>query len=411
MAHPLCVWRQLLAPAQQPLRDAAAEVDPREVNAVGHLRERWDQPLVAAALALAEARRKATEKFADRAAHLIADPEGVEQATSLAVARHKAKRFKAAGDGAAVADLACGIGGDAMGLAEAGLGVLAIDHQPARAWMAWHNAGCPAAASDVAGLNLMGRLCHLDPGRRSERGRSRQIAHGSPGPESIDRIHEKAQGLGLKLSPAIDPDEVGWPGQLEFISERGRLVQAVLWTGALAAAEPGAAEGTDGPTASSDAPAASRRATRLDEHTTVTLAGEPAPPPLGPMQRYLFAVDPSVERAQLMSRLCETLGLAAVHPSLGLLSGDQPLDSPWLTGFELLTHMPWRLKRVKQWLAQRDGGVIEVKTRGRAVDPDRAQKQLRGAGQTPYTVFILRWDQTRIALVTRRMSTQPTASD
>jgi len=49
-------------------------------------------------------------------------------------------------------------------------------------------------------------------------------------------------------------------------------------------------------------------------------------------------------------------------------------------------------------------GVVEVKTRGGAVDPDRAQRRLRGPGETPFTVFVLRWDRQIIAMVTRRLA-------
>ena len=52
----------------------------------------------------------------------------------------------------------------------------------------------------------------------------------------------------------------------------------------------------------------------------------------------------------------------------------------------------------------RDAGMVEVKTRGKAVDPDRVQSDLRGDGDTTYTVFILRFDRQVRALVTRRVA-------
>jgi hypothetical protein len=394
MARDLAVWRQLVHADHAPLRDAAAAIDPSDVTALARLRQRWPKPMLDAAIALAAGRRKAEAKFPARAEALIADGEGVEQATAMPVARYKAQRLaRVCGHPAnnSVLDLACGIGGDAMALAEAGLPTLAIDRDPVRAWMASRNAECPAAACDIETLAVGGRLCHLDPSRRGEAGRSRRLAESTPGPAVIERIERAAAGLALKLSPAIDPAELPWPGELEFISDQGRLVQAVLWTKALASG--------DEPTAPT------RRATRLNEAgSAVTLAGQPAPPPIGPVGRYLFTIDPAVERAGLIHALCDEASLIAPHSKLGLLTGDHPTDSPWLVGFELVAQMPWRLKRVRQWLGEHDGGLVEVKTRGQAIDPDRAQKQLRGNGDTPYTIFILRWDQTRIALITRRLS-------
>jgi len=384
MTDAFATWRKLIEPQVRPLREAAGTTDPTDVNAIARLRDLGSADLVRAALSLASARRKSLAKFPDRAARLIADAEGVEQASALSVAAHKARRFAALNADRPIVDLACGIGGDAMALQAAGAGVVAVDRDPLRAWMTHQNAGCPAAAADVSTLALTGCLCHLDPGRRSEGKRTRSIHASEPGPETIEHVNALSAGLALKLSPAIDPGELPWPGELEFISDRGRLVQSVLWTKALASE-------------------ASRRATRLENDQCHSISGEPGGPPLGPMQRYLFTVDPAVERARLLKTLCEEQGSYAVHPQLGLLTADQPVNNVWLRGFELLEKLPWRLRRVQEWLRAHDAGLVEVKTRGQAVDPDRVQKQLRGRGNTPYTVFILRWDTQRFALITRRV--------
>ncbi len=103
--------------------------------------------------------------------------------------------------------------------------------------------------------------------------------------------------------------------------------------------------------------------------------------------------------------LCEQEDLASIHPQLGLLTSDRPeaCDSPWLTPFELAVQMPWRAKKVRRWLAGQDAGVVEVKTRGGAVDPEKARRELRGKGQTPFTVFVLRRGRKLVAYVTRRV--------
>src|SRR5689334_19177383 len=64
---------------------------------------------VAAAVRLAECRRRGAAKFA-RADRMWLEPVALEQATAEPVARHKARRF---GDGVIV-DLCAGIGGDAL---------------------------------------------------------------------------------------------------------------------------------------------------------------------------------------------------------------------------------------------------------------------------------------------------------
>src|SRR4051794_24096502 len=73
------------------LLDVARVAAPRPADLA---RWRKDAPaeLVAAALRLVEGRRRGASKFL-RADRMWFEPRGVEQATSEAVARHKARRF------------------------------------------------------------------------------------------------------------------------------------------------------------------------------------------------------------------------------------------------------------------------------------------------------------------------------
>lgn len=64
--------------------------------------------------------------------------------------------------------------------------------------------------------------------------------------------------------------------------------------------------------------------------------------------------------------------------------------------------MPWIEKRVRAWLREHRAGVVEVKTRGRAVDPDALQNRLRGGGDEPYVVFVLRLGRAIEAIIARR---------
>ena len=73
--------------------------------------------LVAAVLTKSRLRAKAHAKFGDFARHLVFTRDGVEQATRWSVAALHAQRFRAAG-ATRVADLGCGIGGDALAMAE-----------------------------------------------------------------------------------------------------------------------------------------------------------------------------------------------------------------------------------------------------------------------------------------------------
>jgi len=409
-ADRLATWRRLLEESSAALRAAAARTDPGDVTAVAHLRKSWPVDLVAAAIELAAARRKAQEKFPD-GERLVADVPGIEQATSHRVAEHKAQRFTAAISGGLsagrsgglsggrIVDLCCGIGGDAMSLARVA-DVWAIDISPLRAWMTHMNAGCRVEVADVETLDLEGGVFHLDPARRddgTDHGDARRFWRYEdyrPGPAFIDRLLTTCPDGAIKLGPGVDlealPTEGSGGREVEVINEGGTLVQAVLWCGRLAL-HPG-----------------KRTATRLPEGLSFT--AKPQAMPLAEsaarqaFEQFLYVADPAIERADLLGALCRDLPVREAHPGLGILTSAEHVENPWLSAFEVLAQLPWRPRKIKEWLSAHDGGIVEVKTRGKAVDTDFAQHDLRGAGRQPYTIFALRLGRKIMAIITRPVS-------
>ena len=93
---------------------------------------------VAAAITQVQLRRRAEEKFGDLAERMYFTPEGLEQATRLPVATHRAARLRAA-DTATLIDLGCGIGGDLLAYARAGITCAGVDLDPVRVAVAVAN--------------------------------------------------------------------------------------------------------------------------------------------------------------------------------------------------------------------------------------------------------------------------------
>jgi hypothetical protein len=399
----LTTWQLLLSPAHAVLVAEAGAIDAADVAAIERVRTRHSasRELMHAALQLAIARRKLADKWPGRSGTLIADPPGAEMASSEAASRHKAARFaESLAPGAAVVDLCSGIGGDAIALREAGLAVTVVDNDPVRAWMAGQNARCPSLAADAAAEDLPPGPFHLDPARRTDDGSRRlwQIDDHQPGPSIWRRIIERRRSGAIKLGPGLDIAAAcrvlppGTAHEVEIISENGRLTQGVMWIGELARG----CAGSRVATLLTDAGATSLRADYVAPDA-------PMEPPCGPLRRHLIETDPSIERAGLLALACRKDGrMTGIHPGLGLLTSDAPPHGPMYTSFEVLAHMPWIEKNVRAWLRAHGGGVVEVKTRGRAVDPDVLQKHLRGEGPTTYTLFVLRLGRTVEAFATRR---------
>ncbi len=395
----LRIWQTLAEPSNEELVRLAMATDAGDVAAVARLRKLCpDAEVVRAALMLAEARRKAVPKFgAERAATLWADPQGVEMASSLAVAEHKGGRIEAVAGGAPVHDLCCGVGGDTIGMYDAGVSVHAFDADSVRAWMTGMNCGAPVSCARVEELEELADAAHIDPARRSEQGaRSWRLQDLRPGPDVIGGLIARYVSVGVKLSPGVDVEDLPaeWRvngAEVEYISEDGRMTQAVLWTGALAR-----------PLAAREACLRSATMFRGGHFVSSIERAESPDPPVRPVARFLAEPDPAVERAKQLAWVCGLTEGGVIHPGLGLITSDRTVDIPALTWFEVLAEMPWNEKRVKAALEERGAGIVEVKTRGKAVDPDAVQLALRGRGEERLTVFVLRFDRALRAIIARR---------
>jgi len=153
---PLAAFLALRTPEGAALLAELRSYDPsQELATATRLRRSHPAPLVSAALGQARLRQRAVAKFgAEDAYRMFFTPNGVEQATRTSVATYRAGRFAAAGV-RSVADLCCGIGGDAIALARAGISVLAVDRDPLTAEVARANAaalGLDAITSAVAAV-------------------------------------------------------------------------------------------------------------------------------------------------------------------------------------------------------------------------------------------------------------------
>ncbi|MFN0060357.1 MAG: THUMP-like domain-containing protein [Planctomycetota bacterium] len=383
------LWQRLLAPEYTALRAEAAACDPTVARELARLRANWPREVVTVALELAAARRKGAGRLFP-SGELVADVPGVEMATGARVAAHKAARFRVAG-AQAISDLCCGIGGDLIELCKVAP-TLGYDLSPTRAWMAGLNSAAPTACADAAAMALDTPYFHIDPARRNAdprvRTRARRLAEYQPGPNVIARILRESPNGAIKLGPGIDFEELRFApdAELEFVSDGGELVQAVLWCGALAHA-PG-----------------ERTATRLPQGLSYT--GTPARqlPIANFPPRYLHVADPALERAQLLASLCVPLQLGELAANLGVLASADPVESPWLTSFEIVDQRPWHDDDARAWLKSHDARRVEIKTRDAAADANQLTKTLRRAGATDYTLFVLRLGRSKQAYLTRRRS-------
>lgn len=388
MIGSLQTWQWAATPEAAPLFAGLRPDAP--VSTLAGLRARWSADQIAVATEIVNARSKARPKFGIVADRLIADADGLQMASSFRAAGYKADRFRQMlGTGASVLDACCGIGGDTMALAGAGLDVTALDLDERRAWMAGHNAGCVSVTADAVGWQGVCRGVHVDPARRTAAGRTRLPEQFEPSIADIGPLLRRSECGAIKAHPGVRAEQLP-EGELEIISESGSLTQAILWTGR---------SGNE-----------SRRATLLAaDGSTHSIASDPdRPDESAPVGDFIHTMDPSLERADVVGALLRTLDARLVFPGTGLLTAPRPIDSAWLSPFRVIDVMPWNRKAVHARLRSLKPGIVVVKTRGGLLDADRLSRDLRGKGPAELVVFVMPIDGRLQTIITQRTQKEPT---
>ncbi|WP_406219133.1 THUMP-like domain-containing protein [Streptomyces canus] len=369
----------LLTPEGRALLDEVRGTAPADELAVAtRLRRGHPAGLVSAALGQARLRQRAAAKFgAEDAERMFFTPNGVEQSTRASVAAYRAERLRALGV-TSVADLCCGIGGDAIALARAGIRVLAVDRDPLTAAAARANADALGLAglidvreADVTEVDTAPYdAVFVDPARRGGRGRIFDPEAYSPPLSWAVRAALKAPHAALKVAPGIPHEAVPAEAEAEWISDGGDVKEAVLWFGTA----PGAV-----------------RATLLPGPRTLLGRGLPDPE-VRSVGRYLYEPDGAVIRAHLVAEAAEELDGGLIDPTIAYVTADALHATPYATAYEITDRLPFNVKKLKALLREREVGILTVKKRGSAVEPEELRRKALPKPQGPHsvTVFLTR---------------------
>jgi len=387
---------QLLTPAGMALLDRTPAVsDGGEiVRVVARLRaEGHDPGLVAAVLTQAKLRQKARGKFGEFAARMLFTEAGLEQATRLQVAAQHAGRFAAAGL-TRVADLGCGIGGDALAMAALDLDVTAVDRDEVTAAVATHNLSPwpnarvelgDAASFDPSTVDGV----WMDPARRtSGHSDTRRLADPDDWSPSLDTVFAAATTTptGVKLGPGVDRDLIPDTAEAQWTSVDREVVELALWFGPLAR------------------PGVRRAATVIGSHGIAELVGaaDAEDVEVGPLGAYLYEPDGAVIRARLIGDLARSLDGRMVGEGIAWITADRERATPFARGFRVRDVLPLDEQRLKRELRARGIGTLEIKKRGVDVDPARLRTRLQLKGDASATLIATRVGGRRVAILADR---------
>jgi hypothetical protein len=371
--------RALLSPAGRAAVAAAGQLDlspaarVRSAEAV--------RPLGALGpLALEQAllRERARAKH-PRGAELWWTGPALEQASSYDLATHRADRF----DGP-VLDLCCSVGGDLLALPAGSVGV---DVDEARLLLAQANAEVlqrddALLRADVTTLRLPAASdVVVDPARRAGGRRVFDPRAYAPPLEQVLSWRERVRSLVVKVAPGVDHDALPADLEVEVVSLRGEVKEAVLVAGAARTGH-------------------RRTATLLPGPHVLT--DDPVPvPDVRPPGSWLLEPDGAVVRAHLVAQVAAQVEGWLLDETIAYVGAETRTPTPYGKWFEVLEVLPFGLKPLRERLRAHDAGPLVVKKRGTAVEPDQLRKQLKLTGSREVTVVLTRSAGRQIAMVVR----------
>jgi SAM-dependent methyltransferase len=361
------------------LAEVAAYGDTDVLVTVTALRRRYDPGLVAAAVTQVRLRQRARAKFGTDADRMFFTADGLEQATRAVVAERHAARFVRAGTGQVdrVLDLCCGIGGDLLAFARAGLQTTGVDRDPDTVEVARANLAALGLPGTVvvgdAAVDPAWPAAWVDPARRSGGRRVFDPRAYSPPLSFVRQLAAAVPVTGAKVAPGIPHHAVPADAEAEWVSVDGEVKEAALWFGPLATAV--------------------RRATVLPAGATLVDSGL-GPPPVGAPGEWLYEPDGAVIRAGLVGEVVAALpGGRLLDPTIAYVAADGLVATAYARAWRVTDVLPFSLARLRALLRARGIGRVTVKKRGSAVDPETLRRQLRLTGSGPEAVVVL----TRVA--------------
>jgi hypothetical protein len=368
---------------------AALSLSPREesfLSCFTTLSRNYSPDLARAALETAILRGEAISKF-PRADQMYFTREALEQASSSVISTYRACRLEGYQP---LFDLGCSIGSDLYALA-GHAPAIGVDIDPLRLEMAQANLAAlnPLHPSVLVRANLLDSLpftpptgCafFFDPARRNARRRAVSVREYQPPLHIVQQWTEYLPEGAVKISPGVQLPEIDrYDAEVEFISLKGELKEAVLWFGALKTAR--------------------RRATLLPGGNTLYENGKTAAIPTRQPGAILYEPDPAILRAGLVRQLAGLLGAAQLDPGIAYLTADTQQPTPFARAWQTEAWFPFSLKRLRSELRARGVGRLTVKKRGSPLQPEDLIRELRLKGDAERVVFLTHLQGKPIAVI------------
>jgi hypothetical protein len=392
----------LISPQGQALLAEVGDIDSKAdlVKIVSKLRGKGHSAeLVATVLTQLKLRRRAKAKFGEFAEGMFFTEEGLEQASRLKVASIHAGRFRSAGL-KHIADLGCGIGAESLVFAGLDLDVSAYELDEVTAAIATYNLArfenVKVEQADVTkiGLDDFDGL-FIDPARRdlkdsktSINKRKYDINDFSPSFDYVIEAASKKPTI-VKLGPGLDHKDIPDDAEAVWVSDDGDLVELTLYFGKVKRP---------------DVKRAALLLTPTGTHEITSTSTQRLDAPLAELGKYIYEPDAAVIRSHLVGDLAIELGLNIFSNEIAYLSGDEPIVSPWLRGYEVIENLVFDRKKLKAYLREKKIGTLEIKKRGADITPEQLRRELDPKGPESATLIVTRVDGAHRVLIVKPLA-------
>ncbi len=322
---------------------------------------------------LAKIQCKIKEKFPFHL-HWMFTEKNAQQASHYLVAAFHGELFK---DFNIVADVCCGIGSDLLYLSNAKQYCYAIDLDKQILEYAEFNMNF-FNRQNIKYLNIKAEdfknsveAVFIDPDRRSNYKRAINPDYYSPSFSTINKFIHNYKNVAVKLSPAFDYEQQSYNSySYDFVSVKGELKECLLKTGNLVNAH-------------------KRRAIILPQKICFEQQNHEETP-ITSIKEWILEPDPAITRAHLVNDLAYKLNMSRIDPNIALLTSDHEPEDIYGKKFKVKNYFEYSLKKLNQFLKDRNIGIIDIKTKGFSDSVESLRKKLKLKGNNKTLIFIVR---------------------
>ncbi len=328
------------------------------------------EPEFGALVSLIKLRRLAKDKFS-QSEKMFFTSLSLEQATSERIAKHIAKRFK---PNWKVTDLTCGLGGNAIFLAQQVAKVIAVDLAEEKINCAQENAKAYQVENKIdfivgdAFLNISEDVdaYFIDPARDRE-GDTKTRSFLNSRPSLLDilpKLFAVTKNVAVKISPAFNYEELlqlPETPEIEIISEDNNCKVAMLWFG--------------------DLKTANRRATGFKNDNYFSfIDDEKIVVSLSPLKKYLYEPNKAISKAHLINEVASKFSLNKVNYNLSFLTSDELVSSDSsniFRKFKVLHFESFSLRKFQEFLKKQGITRAEIVTKHFPMSTEGVRKRLK----------------------------------